>query len=609
MLKSSVKIVFFALIAICLPKQVWADIPLAWDANSESDLSEYRIYYSRNSSVSTSSSFVSIPKSSASYLFETNRLLGDTQGDPLFFSITALDTSGNESRASTAIQVVDQVDLRASDRDKDGLNYQTELVLGTDPNSADSDSDDVLDGQEVRDGSDPLDSGSSLPVLNTEICNEWNGFLGMWNVLEHVNLGLNPIRVAVTLKDISGNDRSDFRFTLDPGTQFDLLVHDMEGKQNDTYGNVCLSHNGQRGELDGRMTYYKPEVNPDSTQDFQFAFSMPMNNGQRGPQFVGFNTYQPSLDPQDSTNVVANWIQLVNSSNTTQSGTLYFYDLDGNILSESNLSLLANSRQDFSGHQFGPSLVGLIEWRPANSEGRFQLRNVRYVYDNPNIINSFDTAFQLEATKGTGSELTLPLDTRGASSIIELSNTGSSTSVVLLDIYSLDGEIIENLSVGLGAHSTRHLITDSILQNSTGIAHIRSSINSRIIATVMQYKRTSTGGISYMYGLNARPSLGQNLRGSYNTFLTQDSELWISNSTNTAQTARLSLVRFDQTQILDNSLVSIPARGLRIINLSDLETENNYGVARLTLDETNSLSAQVLRRKGLEFVIPTPMRQ
>ena len=44
-----------------------------------------------------------------------------------------------------------------SDKDGDGLTYQEELDLGTDPNVADSDADGLDDGTEVDCVSDPLD--------------------------------------------------------------------------------------------------------------------------------------------------------------------------------------------------------------------------------------------------------------------------------------------------------------------------------------------------------------------------------------------------------------------------------------------------------------------
>ena len=85
-------------------------------------------------------------------------------------------------------------------------------------------------------------------------------------------------------------------------------MHDIPGFTRDSYGKVCSSAtNANPGDLDGRMIYYKPRDAEIST--FQFAFAMPFTNGISGAQFIMFNTFQPSLNPSDSENLVANWIQ------------------------------------------------------------------------------------------------------------------------------------------------------------------------------------------------------------------------------------------------------------------------------------------------------------
>ena len=43
----------------------------------------------------------------------------------------------------------------------------------------DSDNDSIIDGQEVTEGTNPLDRGSVLPKRDKTLCTEWNGFLGM----------------------------------------------------------------------------------------------------------------------------------------------------------------------------------------------------------------------------------------------------------------------------------------------------------------------------------------------------------------------------------------------------------------------------------------------
>ena len=53
-----------------------------------------------------------------------------------------------------------------SDRDGDGLSFERESALGTDPNRADSDGDGVADGEEVAKGYNPLRADSDLDGLS-----------------------------------------------------------------------------------------------------------------------------------------------------------------------------------------------------------------------------------------------------------------------------------------------------------------------------------------------------------------------------------------------------------------------------------------------------------
>ena len=164
----------------------------------------------------------------------------------------------------------------------DGSGQLQDLVFQPAIASADSDADGISDGQEATDGSNALDRGSSLPVLGTTLCSEWNGFLGgMWNVAEHVNMSSSTLDVQSTLYDIAGAAVGTRNFFVQPGAQLDLLVHDIPGWTLNSYGKVCSTAVSARpGDLDGRMVYYKET--PDSVAPnylFEFAFAMPFLNG------------------------------------------------------------------------------------------------------------------------------------------------------------------------------------------------------------------------------------------------------------------------------------------------------------------------------------------
>ena len=491
------------------------------------------------------------------------------------------------------------------DSDGDGLLDDEERSLGTNPLSADTDGDGVRDGQEVTDGSDPLDSGSAIETLGTRICSEWNSFLGMSNIYEHVNLSNNDINVGLELKDLTGSVLSTANFALAAGTQFDFPVNQMAGFTPDTFGLICSTHTGNDGDVDGRMMYYRPGTNG----EFEFAFAAPMTRGKLGAQFVSFNTFQPSFAPEDQNNIVANWVQVTNLENRAQNATLTFYSTDGSILSSQALTLAANQRTDIPGHQFGKSIVGLVELRPASSSARMILRNVRYLYDNANLVPSFDAAFQLAGSKGTGKNQILPLDTRNASSILELTNTTEGNITATVELRNQAGTPVEVYELPLAAKSSFHLVTDQVLgAGQRGTAIVRSATRNSVMAVVMNYSRDARNAINNMYGIAGAQPLGIVARGSYNTFIGQESEIVLLNPTSADKTANVSLRNFRGQLDLPASNFTVPAGGLATVRANDYAASDLYGVVTVNND-ANSLVGWLLRKRGNQYVAPTPIRQ
>jgi len=527
--------------------------------------------------------------------------------------IVGTDSSGGNNTATITTQAsVDTdgdatPDITDTDDDNDALLDSSETTYSTDPLDSDTDDDRVLDGQEVTDGSNPIDSGSYVQTLNTTFCSEWNGFLGgMWNIQEFVNLSGASRSVSTTLYNISGAGQSTQGVSVLAGAQTDLLVHGMSGWTLNSYGKTCSTHDGAAGDIDGRMVYYKPV-----SGGYDFAFAMPYQNGLTGEQFVPFNTFQPSLDPVDASNVVTNWIQLTNLESTSQSGTLYFYAQNGTVLGQASVSLNAESRQDFSGHQFGTNLVGTIRWAPTSNSARFQLRNVRYYYDNATLAERFDGAFQLEGMKGNGETLYAPLDTTDGSAILEVANTTSSSVTVVVTFYNSSGTAVATQTFAIPAYGSQHLIADSIISHQLGSATVGGTgVTGSIIATAMHYGRTATAGINWIYGVAAKQALGSNLRGSYNTFLNQSCDLILVSSDATAHDSSVSMTRYDGTVVLAGQVVTVPGHGTARVSLCLSEADDNYGVVTVAPTVPNTVYANVIRiGPNDNYRFPTPVRE
>jgi hypothetical protein len=593
-----------------------AQVKLAWNAPTQNtdgsdltDLGGYKVHFG----TSAGNYSVSIDVGN-----RTSYTVINLQDSVTYhFVVTAYNLSNIESDYSNSVSkaadsAVDPDDIDGdgipnstdTDDDGDGLSDTEENTLGTDPLRADTDRDGVNDGQEVTDGTDPLDGSSFLLQLDSTICAEWNGFLGgMPNVLEHVNLGSSRRGVQTTLFNQAGAAQSVYSFGVAAGGKYDLLVHDLEGRNADAYGLVCASHDGNAGDLDGGMVHYKPTTSDPNS--FEFAIMSPMTNGRKGYQYLPYNTYQPSLAGRDAGNLVANWIQVtyLGTEEATGSGTLRFYDMDGNLLDSLRVSLQSGERADRSGHQFGTNRVGVVVWEPDNMDTRFMVRNVRYMYNNTSGVASFDSAFQLEGMKGSGKELIVPVDTIQRTCVLEIMNTSDSTIFVDVDVVS-NGSTDSFRVKNIPAYGSRHVILDERMGlGQIGYAKIRGSAVRSVAAVAMHYGRTADLGIDYVFAIPATPKLGSVLRGSYNTFLGQDS--WLVVVSPDSQRIGVTMNRGDGHEMLNQTFRMEAVSALR---LNDWEAANSYGVVTLQPQFRHSVVAWVLRRKGNDFIIPTPVR-
>jgi hypothetical protein len=506
---------------------------------------------------------------------------GTTSSEPLVRTLAvSADTDGDGESDATDL-----------DDDNDGLSDTEEDALGADPLNPDSDGDGVDDGQEVDDGSDPNDNGSNIPILSTELCAEWNGFFdgSMFNILEHVNQSSQTRNLTTTIYSFEGEAQGTLRTSVLSGAQTDVLAHGIDGWTVNSYGRVCTQTNGAAGDVAGRMVFYRPR---EATYDF--AFSMEFTDGIEGDLYVLFNTYQPSLDIADANNFVANWVQLTNRTEQTQEGRIRYLAQDGTELGSERVTIPGNARRDFAGHQFGSSLVGLIVWEPDDENAPFVMRNVRYLYDNPGAVSSFDSALQLVGSKPSGRLLTAPLDTTDGTAVLEIANAQTVDVSVEVNIYDAAGSTVFSETLLLAPKQSRHIIADPVLPGQIGSATVKGNRTDSVLATAMHYGRTPSAGVRYIYGIPFKESLGTVLRGSYNTFLGQGCFLYLKNILSTENKVSLMLVRETGEQVFVGE-ETLSGSGTARVDLCALSVADAYGTLTLQSDTTNSIVAHVVR--------------
>jgi len=175
------RILFFSAIVFA------ADVTLAWDANTESDLAGYRIYY-RSEPFSSDYEGVGVREGDSPITLTLGdldnpaspryRLHGLSDTATTFLVVTAYDYYGTESSYSNQVYynpdndgdgIADWWEVQyfeslgrdgVGDWDNDGLIDLAEFEYLTDPTDPDSDNDQFSDGNELAAATDPTDPQS-----------------------------------------------------------------------------------------------------------------------------------------------------------------------------------------------------------------------------------------------------------------------------------------------------------------------------------------------------------------------------------------------------------------------------------------------------------------
>ena len=236
----------------------------------------------------------------------------------------------------------------------------------------------VCDVQELLDESSTMDKGSYKTHLKSPLDVLWNGFIGLTNILELVNRGPVSMPIEIELYSISGELLQTVPIEIDTGGQFDLIVSDMAQFQRDSFGIVRIKFDEVYNDfLDGRMSFYRGNF----ISGYEFAFSVPFEQALLGNSAVTFNTYQPSLNPLEIGNQVAQWLSIVNLDELdTKTFTVKRYGQAGNLLVEDSFSVPPFGRIDIEGGHVSPgvSQVGLHVIEPADQESPYIAQLFRY---------------------------------------------------------------------------------------------------------------------------------------------------------------------------------------------------------------------------------------
>lgn len=634
-----------------------AQVNLSWLANSESNISGYKIYYGTSSGNYTSSFNVGL---TTSY-----NLTGVTSGQTYYFALTAYNSSFLESNYSpevsitvsgssptpTPTPIITPTPIStpiptpppvpgptphpgngggSQDSDNDGLSDSREASIGTNPNDADSDDDGISDGQEVTDTTNPLDRGSNYQQLKTFFCNEWNGYInGTNNLVEVNNRSSQTINAQLIFYGSSGNFLDIKQLSIPAGQQRRNNFDNFQGSQYQL-AKICILHDGNTGDLEGQIINYKQG---------QYATSTPFANGLYGKQYVRFNTKVMSKNSAEKIFKITNQIKLYNNSNTTRGGSLNFYREDGSLLTQKYVELSYYQVFNFDVSTLGVDFTGLVEWVPGNIDSPFVLRNTAMYYDNSSSRESFVTALNYDGASGTGEDIIVPFDTsfiadnctetkvnrkgkktkvkkknckkteKTLNSTIEISNSLESNNNVLVNIYNTEGVLLSSQKLSLNSHASKEIVLKDVVgYNIKGTVIINGEQISSVLASAKEYLRNKKGNVLLSYQVAAKIAYGSVLQGSYDASNDRKSSLVLVNSNSYDEVVSYGLSTSDGSTVSQGETVRVPAHGRRIVDLNPLMQGTQDGLVTVQPTSQNTIASWIYKEKQDEFLVPTTVR-
>jgi len=401
----------------------------------------------------------------------------------------------------------------------------------------------------------------------------WNSFYNQQNVVVMQNKGTNVISGTLSLIDIFGNQLDQINYSIPANAEQDVLVNGLAGYTTETYGHIKLEFNNPE-DFDGHLAQYR--MTP-AGEDVEFSISRPFENIQVGTTYAAFNTIQPSFIGADLLNEIPNWIQIVNVDEVNpRSFTINLYDLSGNLISNTNLTLDPQARYDTqAGHELpGLGFAGSVEVVPGDASVPYLAQLYHYGTGDPLGLNEnrFYYASGETSQRAVSFRTSAPISTGGlGSNYLVVTNAESSVSDVVIDFYDYAGTVSQSQTFSIPAKGQIHLDVNPILgPANSGLAIVSPQAAARVVAKSMVYFRDPFGQVTSVYGTESRPSYAGDYSGPYNTFFDQYSWLKLFNTTTSATS--ISVVVYDLSGVVVGSFTD------NLAGLSGLERELNQSL-------------------------------
>jgi len=440
-------------------------------------------------------------------------------------------------------------------------------------------------------------SEASAQKMSLPATGSWNGFLHQSNVIECSNAG-DSADIRVTIRNITGAVLQTLQVNLGARVTRHIMLDAALIKESYGVYNIDLV-SGDGTKLSCQTVLYR-EAAAKSTEQFDYAFALPVEDPITGASAGAFNSY----DPLGGTKPVFNWLSIVNVSDKLLSASVLLYNFDGTPDPEHSIqvtNLPPHGRRDIAlGHDRGQT-IGLYRILPTDSSLGYQAFITRYGQGNSS--DSFAYAFPLRAQTPTCSLAPLPASTAAdAYNWGELSNPGSAPATIQISVFDRSGQRLgEAKTVTIAPYAQYHFPLHEYLgPNNVGTLQVKCIGNQNgILAQSVLYGRTSSPSqLEWAYATQARAktTLHQALAlTSVNTFLGSYNWHKTFNGTAGARAVEFQTYAADGS-LKNNSSSTIQSEGSWDFPLHEAAGRDFVGLSIGSIgDSTGELVGEVLR--------------
>lgn len=359
----------------------------------------------------------------------------------------------------------------------------------------------------------------------------WSTFLGMVPILELSNDQARAEIFNIRLVSAVGAELERIQVSLNAYEKRDIIITEILPTESQ-YGIVEVST--AASDYSGRVTQYRSNI----SGEVEFATSTELTLGMTGESYVAFNTYQPSLNPEDEGNIVANWLSILNLSSEIQAFQIRRYRSDGELVRDDVFYVAAMGRADLdAGHlQSEARQAGFVVVEPIDPTAKYISFLTRYGEESVEAfgVEYYYFATSLMAKQPSMQNLYVPISNLNfGQSWLEISNVSDALEEISLEVVAEDGSQRSIETFGLPGKTQRHFNAGILLdERSYGYIRLSTVSGRKVVVHTITYHADVTGRVGAVSSSVGEDVFGDTTNQSFNTFLDTGNWLKLSNVSN-----------------------------------------------------------------------------